>query len=243
MVDDLSRKANAALSARTTRSQTRTRAKEKAQAALADLMALPGELSVSLTPKSLIKRKTPVEVESNENESPSKRPKVWSYAPSRLCMVDETSNETIVVRSTTSSQKRIDHKAWDLQRPKTSTFGCEPNTPTSSIKDTPTGGTVVPSTTPMTSIGASDASSPSSLSHSRVGIRARYHMPSAAKKLSCSIQEDEIPRPRRRNLRATFLDPSVYGWKSGGYTARKLERARVWESLMIEKYGDPWDAS
>ena len=72
-------------------------------------------------------------------------------------------------------------------------------------------------------------------------IRARLRVPSAAKGLSYPIQ-GEMPRRRRRNLRAAFLNSSVYGWKPAADTAKRLKQARKWETLMVGKYDDPLDA-
>jgi hypothetical protein len=279
MVDDLIRKARTALSARTTRSQTRASIREGMQATLTNLMTRPDGPSIPLTPPKTprihnMKRKPSFEIESKENGSPSKRAKALSYVPSGLGQdisthtpiarrtnaaslsttsqpavsheddseTDEVPKETIVVRSTRSSQRQVDHRAWNSQRPKLATIGCEPVTPTST-QDSPSVGAEF-DITPMTSTGMSETSSPSpsSPSLSRAESRVRHRMAPAVKKLSYSIQEDEeICRRRRRNLRATFLDPSVYGWKPSTQTLKKLERARMWESHMIQRCGDPWD--
>ena len=155
---------------------------------------------------------------------------------------NEASNETIVVRSTRSSQKRLDCSAWDLQKPLqklvATTVGAQAPTPSSSPV-----GLVAFDNTPTTSTGMSDTSSPTLPIRSRAAVQARVHVPLTAKGLSYPSQEEEMPRRRRRNLRAAFLNPGVYGWKPAGHAAKNLERARNWETLMIGKYGDPWDAS
>ena len=53
--------------------------------------------------------------------------------------------------------------------------------------------------------------------------------------------EDEVPRHRRRNLRAPFLDRDAYGRNHSARTKQPIERARRWEALKIDKYGNPWD--
>jgi hypothetical protein len=218
-----------------------------------------------------MKRKTADEAEAEENGSPSKRPKRPTYVPSGLgqdlsthtpkarrvnaaaakltpakpgAMHEEesdnetASNETIVVRPTRVLRNQLGRSAWDLQKPTSAAIGSEPVTPTST-RDSPSGAVVAFDDTPMTSTGRSDTSSPTSLSRSRAGVLV--HIPSPAKELSYPIHKDEVPRRRRRNLRAAFLNPGVYGWNPAACTSKKLERARKWESLMIGKYGDPWD--
>ena len=153
---------------------------------------------------------------------------------------NEASNDTIVVRSSQSSRKQLHCRAWDLQKPTTTTVGDEPLTPSPSVQRRLPAGHVAFDNAPMTSTSMSDTSSPSS--HSRTMVRARLRVPSAAKGLSYPIQ-GEVPRRRRRNLRAAFFNPSVYGWKPAADTAKRLERALKWETLMIGKYGgDPLDA-
>ncbi|KAF8490573.1 hypothetical protein JB92DRAFT_3147850 [Gautieria morchelliformis] len=155
---------------------------------------------------------------------------------------ESASNETIVVRPTRPTRNQFSRSAWDLQKPIPAAVGSEPVTPTST-RVSPSAAVVAFDNTPMTSTGRSDTSSPTSLSPTRAGVRAFVHIPSTAKELSYSIHEDEeMPRRRRRNLRAAFLNPGIYGWKPAACTSKKLERARKWESLMVGKYGDPWDA-
>lgn len=276
MVDDLIQKAKAALSARTTRSQTRTSTRETMQASLTNSNPCSNGPSVPLilpkTPFSIhnMKRKRPVEMESKEICSPSKRAKGSSYVPSKLGQDlsahtpiarrtnaaslsttsqpaallgddsdDEAPNGTIIVRSIRSNQK-VDHGAWNSQRPRMTAVGPEPVTP--STQGNPSACAVEFNDTPLTSTGMSDASSPSSPLLSRTETRHRHFIP-PVEKLAYPVQEnEEISRRRRRNLRAAFLDPSMYSWRPDAQTAKKLERARIWESRMIEKYGDPWDA-
>ncbi|KAF8588567.1 hypothetical protein K439DRAFT_1629555 [Ramaria rubella] len=150
--------------------------------------------------------------------------------------------ETIIVRSVRTPQKRPDRSAWEAQRPAPATTAELGTTPlVISTQDNALVDVFSLNSTPMTSIGLSETPSPDSPSSPNAQTRTRlpltgkiYYFPNP--------EEEEMPRRRRRrNLRAAFLDPGAYGWKPSKCLTHKLERAHNWEKLMIEKYGDPWD--
>ena len=261
MVEDLAHKAETAARARVTRSRSHART----------AVFAPSAGSVKLYPETPSakaaaqpKRKAAPEPGA-ESPSASKRRRDAPYAPSGLGRdldthtprarrgnaaasartigldgdeEEEVPSGTIVARTTRARSKGSHKAAWNAQRPTAKdrhlSIGSPPVTPSKNI--------AAIDSTPMTSTGTSDVSPrdpPSGVQTSRARSLKEFRAPAA--KACAPFVEDEVPRHRRRNLRAPFLDRDAYGWNPSARTKQLLERARRWEALMIDKYGDPWD--